>query len=33
VPPPTAVREPAMRSTVDFPGIVRSIEEAQPTGR
>ena len=33
VPPPTAVREPAMRSTVDFPGIVRSIDEAQPPGR
>ena len=33
VPPPTAVREPAMRSTIEFPGVVRSIEWAQPTGR
>ena len=33
VPPPTAVSEPAMRSTIEFPGIVRSIEEARPTGR
>ena len=29
VPPPTAVREPAMRSTIEFPGVVRSIEWAQ----
>jgi hypothetical protein len=33
VPPPTAVREPAMPSTIAFPGNVRSIEAAQPTGR
>ena len=33
VPPPTAVPEPAMRSTVEFPGIVRSIEEGRPAGR
>ena len=33
VPPPTAVREPAMRSTIEFPGIVRSIEEPRPNKR
>jgi hypothetical protein len=33
VPPPTAVREPAMPSAIAFPGNVRSIEAAQPAGR
>jgi hypothetical protein len=33
VPPPTSVPEPATRSTIEFPGVVRSIEWAQPTRR
>jgi hypothetical protein len=32
-PPPTAGGELAMPSTLAFPGIVRSVEEAQPTRR